>query len=434
MSKRLQILSVCLSALIIHLALMANASNLSNDSLPDANFLKKIYANWHVDTDLQVQAKVLNLEGSNSFEGLGLVTSKNPSVNVYDLNRFNVDTSTLISTPYWSSSGLNAVLFNNLYFKFFKGLVAPTLFLFIVRAILLLLSVVGIFYFVSALSQHFSSLNTFLFVVVFIYSPWIFLDLTSFLWSPILRFMPFFYLAYLKQRKNNICRIGRKERFLLSVTLVISTFNGFELSGIIFASTLLVLFRNSSGTRIKRTWHSFSLICISVIFSFFSWFLILFSSFSNGSLALKVMLYNLFKHSSVGTLEQVPGITLQSSDENIKFFESLFRLLFRTSVLVPYDIVIKFNMDNFLINTLVNLFILFSSFGFVFMLMILKRKRVDKLLFAIVCFWIISIKSFAYHHVHILGTTLLIYLILIVFSSLEVKKKISLNNKNANIC
>jgi hypothetical protein len=419
---------IAVSIQMVLITISFNSKGMASETISK---IQKIYSVWHVDTDLQIMSKIIGIEGNKEI-GLSLVTATSKSYNINDVNRFNPEINGLNSSPYLSSSGIIEILSNWIFFKVINERISPNFFLLILRVVLLLISYFGFYCLLMILSLSIKGRIFPIFMIIFLFGPWLFLDATSLFWSPAIRFAPLIYLAYLFIRNMNMTKVSRIQSLNLILLIVISTFNGFEYSFLVTGIILIWYYKISDGKSIKRLLNCLMLGFFSVLGSLLSWYFVLIHQLQNNSIsAISVIRYTIFKHSSLKFAGNLSVGALQSADPQINAFSALFRMLARTSLLLPYDIMLVIRGENRFSQILIFIFVFLTSFTSVLILMLLLRGIPAVILLntiSLLVIWIVSIKSYAFHHVHILGSALLIYLCVLYILPIIEKDKIANHN------
>jgi hypothetical protein len=377
------------------------------------------YSTWHVDTDLQFMSNILGVEGNQNI-GLSLVTAKDPKIEINQINRFNPEISGLISTPYLSSSGLFEISSNWLYERGFKDLLNPKIYLIWLRFLLITLSYLGYYFFLMMLANSLQTRFFPLITLFFLFNPWLFLDSTSLFWSPAIRYAPIFYLCYLCQKKQGRLNLARRHFLILATISIASTFNGFEMTTLVVGIVSIWLLISSERNKVGKYLYLVFFTFVSILGGLFAWFIVLVQQLNGQtSTAMSVFRYTLFKHSNLKVADALPMNVLESSDPNVNLFSALFRITARTSLVLPYDLMIIFRGEGELTQIMVFFFVTMTSFLVLFILVVSIMHvplKISGAFLLLLLTWVISIKSYVFHHVHILGSVLLLFTFMIAVS------------------
>jgi hypothetical protein len=409
-----------ISTLLLQIALMLVSYNLiSRDYTAQGKFFDT-YLSWHVDTDLQFMSGILGIDPNQRF-GLSLVTSSNAAVHVSGLNRFNPLTTDLVSEPYLSSSGIFEITSNWVYKSVFDELVSPTAFLIILRLLFMTLSYVGFYYFLMLLADCFHGRYFPLLVLLCLYNPWFFLDASSLFWSPAIRYAPIFLISFQLRRMQNESDTPIRNGLLVVLFLMASTFNGFEVTGLVAGLVLIWLFLFGRKRSLTHLLTVTAAVFISIIGAFISWFVVLIVQFQgNASTAFSVIRYTLFKHANFSASNPFPTGALASSDPEVSALSAFFRIAVRTSLLIPYDLMLILRGESKTTQALLFFFVTLTSLATAILLVTYFLGTPPSLLamhLFVIMFWVFSIKSYAFHHVHILGSALLLFALMLTITS-----------------
>jgi hypothetical protein len=205
--------------------------------------------------------------------------------------------------------------------------------------------------------------------------------------------------------------------------------NGFEYSSFVFLLVICLGLQLTSTAHIVDKFKYIILVIFAGVISILQWLFIVQINFKNWNSSISLIQYTLFKHSSFGGNAPVPLGGLASGDSSISFLQSLIRVVFKTSLLFPYDLIQNFTNGAGHLDFTLKSIVFFTSFGLTSMVvMFLLKRKISILLFiSIFLIWIYSIKSYAYHHVHIIGTALIFYLI---FCLLMIPKELMSDNRS----
>jgi hypothetical protein len=371
------------------------------------NIAVNLYSNWHKDTELQIQAHGYAIPGAETNMGLSLVTQNDLNI---QSNRFIINSRNYSATEYLSSSGLSVVLLNSIYDKI-NSKVSPDLFFYLLRLINLSITFICIYYLFAALSKklNFYPLNGSL--ILFLLTPWIFLDSTSLFWSLPARFAPIFYISYLVSKNDNLIILKFWKTLLLTLSLVVSTFCGFEYSFLVFMSATLLFLKLFPKSEHKSRLNLLVAIIFSAVLSILSWLLMLRIYLHNWSDSMNVLKYTFFKHmASNSSIPPFGG--LASGDSAVGILQSLIRVTIQTSLILPYDLIQLISNNTSKTNFLTKFTIGATSFGVILVIIFFykKPKKIFVSYILVYLIWILTIKSYVYHHVHIIGTALILYL------------------------
>jgi hypothetical protein len=409
-----------IATLSIQIALMLASYNLVSREYNAQGKLFDTYLTWHVDTDLQFMSGILGIEPNQRF-GLNIVTSSNPAVPVSELNRLNPLTSDLVSEAYLSSSGIFEIASNWVYRSVFDELVSPTAFLIILRLLFMTLSYAGFYYFLMLVADCFRGRYFPLLVLFCLYNPWFFLDASSLSWSPAIRYAPIFFISYQLHRMHNKLDMPIHNGLLTVLLLVASTFNGFEMTGLVAGLVLIWSFLNRQQRSLTHLMASVATVFISIVGAFISWLVVLIVQFEgNASTAFSLIRYTLFKHSTFNSSNPLPPGALASSDPEVSALSALFRIAVRTSLLIPYDLMLILRGDSKITHALLFFFVTLTSLATAILVVTYILGTRPSLLTAfllVLMVWVFSIKSYAYHHVHILGSALLLFAFMLTLTS-----------------
>ena len=386
--------------------------------ISETNFATRIYAQWHADTDLQIMAKVVAVPGTGNSNGLYLVTSSSKDFAASEVNRFRFSNLELVAQDYWSSSGLFAVFVNYSFTKVFSFL-NPFIFLFILRIVFLIIAIISIRILIKTIVKHRSSRFIFALGFFTFFNPWFFLGATSFFWSDWMRFSPVIYLLYLESQGKS--PFVFKRLLVLFFLLVTSTFSGFEVAVLVYGVSAGVLL----SSELFPKYHILRFIIPTYIFaalaSIYCWFIVLLNHFQTVSTSLQIISYTLVKH-GIAPPEATPKGALSAGSGTVTLMETFLNLFFKTSLLLPYDLTIQ--LKNEIGNRhVVNLFTLLTSSIVVMLLFVWKFSLNSRIVFTTLSLflWFLIINSYAYHHVHLLGSSLLI-LWFVVFTKANNRK------------
>lgn len=409
-----------ISTLLLQITLMFASYNLISREYTAQGKFFDTYLTWHVDTDLQFMSGILGIEPNQRF-GLSLVTSSNAAVHVSNLNRFNPLTSDLVSEPYLSSSGIFEIVSNWIYKSVFDEFVSPTAFLIILRLLFMTLSYVGFYYFLILLADCFRGRYFPFLVLLCLYNPWFFLDASSLSWSPAIRYAPIFFISFQLRRMHNESDTSIRNALLVVLFLVASTFNGFEMTGLVAGLVMIWLFLNRPQRSLTHLLTATATVFISIVGAIVSWLVVLVVQFQgNTSTAFSVIRYTLFKHSDFNSSNPLPPGALASSDPEVTALSALFRMAFRTSLLIPYDLMLILRGDSKTTQALLFFFVTLTSLATAILIVTYLLSPPASLLASflfILMFWVFSIKSYAYHHVHILGSAMLLFTFMLTITS-----------------
>jgi hypothetical protein len=417
-SRRFVSLAVLAIFSVQMLLIMVSYNTSMNENI-EKQSLFSTYLTWHVDTDLQFMSNILGVEGNQNI-GLSLVTLRDSENKIEELNRFNPDTADLLSTSYLSSSGLFEVATNSVYKKFLKNLLGPEVYLLLLRLAFMSFSYLGFYYLLLVLAKSLPARIFPVFTIFLLINPWFFLDATSLFWSPAIRYAPIFYLCFVYLKKQGDTNLTIYQLLKIVVISIASSFNGFEMTGLTIGLVSIWLFFYSGRKDLKVIFCSIFVFFISIFGGFIAWFVVLVQQFQgNTSAALTSFSYTLLKHSNLNISEGLPTGALQSSDPDINLISALFRITSRTSLVLPYDLMIILRSDSRVSQILVLIFVTFTSISVSLFLVsfILRIPLKITLVFSILLItWVFSIKSYAYHHVHILGSALLMLMYVLIIS------------------
>jgi hypothetical protein len=389
------------------------SANISS-SERNMNPLVKFYVNWHSDTDLQVVAKLLNVSGIGKSNALYLVTSDPNNLSSNQMNRFSFDISRQIAQNYWSSSGLLAVIINLTYIKILHYFFNPFIFLLLLRFIIIIISSYCIYLLSRQLFANKGQFKGPLFSFILFLNPWFFANTSSFFLAECFRFAPIFYLLFLKINHKDIFTIRKLS--ILGLFLILSTLNGFEFSLLCFGMTLVILFDEANRRHLKEVKSIFMTLAVSICFSFISWFVVLYSYFKDAMQSLNIIIYNTTKHSGLFDQISVPKEALISSDVHVNTIQVIFRVFIQCSLLLPYTLLRALDdLPDSRILTLKIVALLTSPIIVLIYFILTRKLNVTGVLFLLLLLlWIVSIKSYAYHHTHIIGSAILLYICVIL--------------------
>lgn len=417
-SRRFVSLAILVTFSLQVLLMMVSYNTSVNESIKNKS-LFATYLTWHVDTDLQFMSNILGIEGNQNV-GLSLVTSKSTVTKIEELNRFNPDTKDLKSVSYFSSSGLFEIASNWIYKSVFKNSLDPEVYLLLLRLLFMSFSYLGFYYLLLVLAKSLPVRIFPSFTIFFLVNPWLFLDATSLFWSPAIRYAPIFYVCFIYIRKSGDVKMSFYQLLKIVFVSTVSSFNGFEMTGLIVGLASIWLFFSDGRKDVKRIFRSTSVFLVSIFGGLIGWFLVLVQQFQGDtSAALSAFRYTLLKHSNLKISEGLPAGALQSSDPDVNFITAFFRITSRTSLILPYDLMIILRGDSKVSQILALIFVTFTSLAVCLILvsMILHIPPRNILVSIVLLItWVFSIKSYAYHHVHILGSALLIFIYLLVIS------------------
>jgi hypothetical protein len=386
-------------------------------SLP--NYVGLSTSAWHQELDVYFTLKVLTLEEN---VGLGLrepTRIEKNKVEFIPLKFTNfINQSSIEDRPYLSSSGILAdigrvivSLFGALGFSQLFGLILLYLLnSFLNGFFVYLLLVFGKLYLSKRLH-----LNLFRLAV---FSPWIVLDSTSLMLSPVIRFCGvFFLLLYIFVKKSD-----RKtsECFLYTlVGLVISTLNGFEFFffqlSIVFLLLLLV-FPSMRFIKILYFWVLLS--AASWLTSLALWAITIFTNLKSISDTFNLISYTLFKHSFL-RFDSPPLGAVASGSSSLGLLDGLEKLSFNMSIYLPYPLPESFIRKVGLSNEFLTILNVSTSTLTLLILMLLfsQRLNMDPKVLLGLFFWCISaivINSYVFNHPHHMPPVGL-FLIMILF-------------------
>jgi hypothetical protein len=372
------------------------------------NIAVGMYSNWHEDTELQILAHAYSISGAEKNLGLSLVLQNDLNSSS---NRFIINYQDFKATHYLSSSGVHIYLLNYIYDKIHSH-VTPDLYFYLLRVINLSLTYLCFFYLFSAILKKMGLFPTIIVLITFMFTPWILLDSTSLFWSIPLRFAPIFYLSYLIWKSVNFVIFRLKENLILFFTLIVSTFCGFEYSILVFMSVVIIYLNLLTKTKLQNVINLPVVFVTSTIVALLTWLFTLRFYFGNWTDSIKLFKYTFFKHWNSDDSSIAPIGGLVSGDDTVEFLQSLIRVTFKTSLLLPYDLIQLVSNQSNQLNLLMKIIIGGTSFG-IFLLIIVFRSG-PKLLTAsyisVYIIWIFTIKSYVFHHVHIIGTALILFL------------------------
>jgi hypothetical protein len=209
---------------------------------------------------------------------------------------------------------------------------------------------------------------------------------------------------------------------LLTVLLLVaSTFNGFEMTGLVAGLVLIWSFLNRQQRSLTHLMASVATVFISIVGAFISWLVVLIVQFEgNASTAFSLIRYTLFKHSTFNSSNPLPPGALASSDPEVSALSALFRIAVRTSLLIPYDLMLILRGDSKITHALLFFFVTLTSLATAILVVTYFLGTRPSLLTAfllVLMVWVFSIKSYAYHHVHILGSALLLFAFMLTITS-----------------
>jgi hypothetical protein len=403
----------------VQVLLIMVSYNVSMNENIEKKTLFSTYLTWHVDTDLQFMSNILGIEGNQNV-GLSLVTLSGSENKIEELNRFNPTTRELISTSYLSSSGLFEVATNWIYKSVFKNLLNPEVYLLLIRLVFMSSSYLGFYYLLLVLAKSIPVRIFPVFTVFFLINPWFFLDATSLFWSPAIRYAPIFYLCFVYLKKQEDTNLTLYQLLKIVVISIASSFNGFEMTGLTIGLVSVWLFFSSRRKDAKVFFYSVFVFFVSIFGGLIAWFIVLVQQFQGSAYAASAAFrYTLLKHSNLEISKGFPAGALQSSDPDINFISALFRVTSRTSLVLPYDLMILLRGDTRVAQILVLVFVTLTSIAaslFLISLVLRIPLKITFVFFILLIAWVFSIKSYAYHHVHILGSALLMLTYLFIIS------------------
>lgn len=393
------------------LVLLGHSSSLSNQNLDNAEglgvaqYVGLSTSAWHQELDVYFTLKVLPAENNL---GLGLrepVRIERETVGFIPL-KFSDYTkfSTIEDRPYLSSSGILADLGKMVIdFLSFFGVsrLSGLMILYFLNVFLNSLFVFLLLKFGSSYISRSLYLNLYQFAVV---SPWVLLDSTSIMFSPVIRFAGVFAILLLWYRKGNDWQFATLFSYCL-VGVVISSLNGFEFFFFELAILLIYLFVLMNRSGIRKTigfWLALSLTgwLASVLF----WSLTIFSNLKTFSDTIKLILYTLFKHSLL-RFDTPPLGAVPSGDSSVPIFSGLAELLGRMSIFLPYPFPKSFQAKLQLSDDLLGVVNLLTSAVVLIILMSLFSKNLSasKVTLIGIGFWCLSaiaVNSYVYNHPH----------------------------------
>lgn len=407
--KFISIIFCFVASFLVLLGYSSSSSSNQNfdhaENLGLAQFVGLSTSAWHQELDVYFTLKALS---SGEEPGLGLrepVRIERESVGFIPL-KFSDFTkfSAIEDRPYLSSSGILADL-GKLIINYLSIIGVPKLSgLMILYFFNVILN--GIFVFLLLkFGKFFISqslyLNLYRLAVV---SPWILLDSTSIMFSPVIRFAGVFAILLLWYRKGRDCHFAAIFAYS-GVGIVISSLNGFEFFffelAIIFIY-LLILLNRSTFQKTFRFWISLSFT--AWLASVLLWSLTIFSNLKTFSGTMKLIFYTLFKHSFL-RFDTPPLGAVASGDSSIPIFSGLVKLLTRMSIFLPYPFPKSFQSKLHLSDSLLGAMNLLTSTALLVVIISLLSKNiaVSKVTLVGVLFWCLSaipVNSYVYNHPH----------------------------------
>jgi hypothetical protein len=384
-------------------AVSKNLESAEQSSLP--KYVGLSASAWHQEMDVYFTLKVLSPEKSESLGLREPLLIEYNSIGLIPLKYTNFVTSSVIKDrPYLSSSGLLADI-AKLVVDFLGLFNVSRLFgLLLIYFLNILINGVFVFLLLSFgrffLAQKLH-LNLYRLAVV---SPWIFLDSTSLMFSPAIRFGGVFALLgywFIKRKSSSFPALFP----IAWVGLVFSSLNGFEFFFFQLSILLIYLFLildDRKFSSVFRFWIYLS--AVSWLTSLLVWSVTVFSNLQSFSSSVKLIMYTFFKHSILRS-ESPPLGAVTSGDETLGILLGLRKMSSEMSIFLPYPFPESFQIKLGISDELLAILSMSTSVLplLVLILWFSRKMLLNRSALLGVAFWCLSaipLNSYVFNHPH----------------------------------